>query len=32
MENGDVEAARAVAWMLDQIAQNMLKEALKDPG
>lgn len=31
MQNGNVEAARAVGRMLDQISQNMLDEALKDP-
>lgn len=28
MQNGDVEAARAVAWMLDEISSDMLNEAL----
>ena len=28
MQNGEVEAARAVAWMLDKITQNMLNEAI----
>ena len=28
VKNGEVEAARAVAWMLDKITQNMLNEAI----
>ena len=31
LQNGNVEAALAVTWMLDQISQHMLKEALKSP-
>ena len=28
MQNGEVEEARAVAWMIDKITQNLLDEAI----